>query len=1435
MKNKIVSICILWFFWLSFESLYAFRINYLTADNGLTQNLVDHIFKDSRGYIWIATWNGLNRYDGYQFIHFSSRNASNRMRSNVVQCLEEDNDGNLWIGTATGVNIMNFQNGAITPLEKWIGEKYDFTALSIKTIKRDKNGDIWVGHERGLAKIHLAAGEFSTEEVIKNGLGVSSLVFGNDDKIYIGQDNNVARIIKSSNSKYHIVYANNKLTKLNGVVNTLFIDNNLLWIGTSNGLYRFDPLAETLSSYFANQGNTTALTSGYISDIAKSQEGQLLIGTLIGLNIYDYRTDKFSSITSDLHGTGVSLNNNFVNCLFVDDKNIWIGTDKGGINLLRPNQQIFNNIGNIPQNPNSLSKNPVNSIYEDKAGDLWVGTVEGGINYLKKGSSSFVHYYSRLGDTQTLSHNSISAICNDYKGDYWFATWGKGINRLKQADKLKPIFTQFSYSDNYPNGIANDFVAALEPDHQRKGVWIGTRNGLDFLNVDNLKFTHILNYLPVNRQIQLITGLHIDTKNRLWVGTGNGLYCIFLNKTDLTKNRIAYRYFRNTLSNPSSQQVEKINVIIETKDGHIWMGSNGNGLYRLNESGGNYRFVNIDEKEGLLNNYVYGILEDETGSLWLSTDKGICVYDPVKRSFRNYTKADGLVTNQFYWDAYCKGHDGKMYFGSVEGYTVFDPLKASPINTKNRPTITRVSILNEDIYPANVKTSDNRLFFEGSTLSRIELKEADKAFSIEFSALVYSFSEKIKYAYRLNGFDNNWNEVAADRRFANYTNLKAGKYTFEIKCTNPDGTWSEDISSIDIMVFPPFYKRSWFILLALALIIYGTYRYYHHRLNLLKRQKIHLREMVEQRTMEIEHQKVTLEEQATELKHTLEALIEHQEEVSRQNGILTLQNTEITKQKEQLIELSRKVEEATLDKISFFTNITHEFRTPITLISGPIDRALKISREEEVQNQLNIAQRNSRLLLSLINQLMDFRKIDSGKMELTKEQNNFVEFLDDLVLPFESLASERNILFNRKFQIEEATFPFDKDNLQKVIGNLLSNAIKFTPDGGTITIKAITFLDKKEGKEQLYVSVNDSGNGIHEEDKERIFDHFYQSKQTENYSYQNQTGTGIGLYLTKRIIELHNGTIKVVNLKKGGASFRFIIPIDRSLTTFVGNSGNSTKMLIATEGVVEDDHTESLEKGKPLLLIVEDNTDMRLYVRSILQDEYTIIEAANGAIGLELTNRYQPDLIISDIMMPVMNGLDFCKNVKSNFTTSHIPVILLTAKSAPDTQIESFHLGADAFLVKPFNEELLKAMIRNLNERRQRSQLNFSESMDVEALKINEDSQDKKFMDKVIKVIKENYNNSEFDISEFIEEMGVSRSLLHKKLQNLTGQSTTRFIRTYRLNIARELILKNRINHNLNISEIAYQVGFNDPKYFTRCFTKHFGISPSSFLGDEES
>ncbi len=1361
-----------------------YKVEFLSSDQGLSRNLVQDIFKDSKGFLWIATAKGLDRYDGYDFVHFGSSQRDNYIPADFINCVREDFKGIFWIATENGLFYYSPITGEILPANTKLKIQEPNLNQNIKFLDLDENGNIWVGHSGGLSLISELDGEYVFRNIVRDAT-ISAILHFNGN-VYVGSANKVFRIIKGANNQFSRLNPESKLSNLVAEVTTLHYDSRFIWIGTSNGLYKYEPVSERLDLLTNTIADTKSISSNVITDIKHTKDNQLLVGTLIGLNIYDYQKNSFKRINS-ANPSPESLNNDFVSCILVDEHFIWVGTEKGGVNKLAADQRFFRNLEHNPRDAFSISRNPVNAIYETSKGDLLIGTVEGGLNIGKVGSSTFKHFLHNPQNPLSISHNSVSSFCEDVLGNIWIGTWGNGLNYVSVNQLNNPVFGKISTRGD--QRIASSFIASTVSDPVLKGVWVGSRDGLDFVSSIDKKVTSVLGNLSYEQALRFITGMLIDSQRRLWIGTSNGLFYIDLNKSIVDKNQIRFKHFHYRLADPKSKIIEKINCIFQAKDGSIWFGSNGNGLYRLNEK--DFTFSQWDDNSGIIDNVIYGILEDESGSLWMSTDKGLCAFNPTQNSFRNFTTNDGLISNQFYWDAFYKSKDGKMFFGNVLGLTYFDPLKYTIQSNISKVAVTKISVLNQIIYPSIHNNTQSYLHFSGTHMDRLSMNESEKAFSIEFSALNSITPKKVIYSYRLVGFDDDWKEVRSDRRFANFTNLRAGDYVFEVKCTNPDGTWSSEISSLNIYIKPPFYKQAWFILLILALIGYLIYSFVSYRFKLLKDQEIHLKELVKERTLEIEIQKEEIKQQA------------------------------------------EQIENATIDKIAFFTNITHEFRTPVTLILGPVERALKLSVNPKVIEQLEIVQRNSKFLLSLINQLMDFRKIDSDKMELNRNFDDFIVFLEDILIPFEDLAKDRDVHFKKLIKVIPSVLLFDKDGMRKVMTNLLSNALKFTPDGGKVSVTASTYIDKKDGKEKLYIAVKNSGSYIPENDLDKIFERFYQSKNSSSAPSVGQSGTGIGLFLCKKIIELNGGSIEAKNTNNGEVSFRFIIPIERRAQLVAEFEGKKVDMNDKEQVDEIKDEIKVLSKTKPTLLIVDDNKDLRTFVRSFMNEDFNILEAANGLIGLELTNRYQPNIILSDIMMPEMDGIEFCKQVKSNFTTSHIPVVFLTAKSATDTQIESYKTGADAFLVKPFDENLLKTLIKSLAEKKHKVQSSFADNMDTTVLEFEEESQDKRFLDKALQLIKDNYANPDFDVAEFIEMMAISRSLLHKKLTNLAGQSASRFIRTYRLNMARELILKNRKSHSLNISEIAYQVGFNDPKYFTRCFTKHFGIQPSNFMEEE--
>lgn len=959
---------------------------------------------------------------------------------------------------------------------------------------------------------------------------------------------------------------------------------------------------------------------------------------------------------------------------------------------------------------------------------------------------------------------------------------GGGLGWINRKPSASKRYVPLPLSDPFVSSLAFDPVSHL--------LWIGTMNNVYVYNPADGTVSEP--FLNEGKEVvnQNALGMCITRERELWISSPFGL--LRINLTAYDKGQLKYQKYVYQLDNPASKRRERITSIFQAKDGTIWLGSNGNGFYKAMKKGNDYQFLAFTKNDGLVSNSVRGMLEDWYGNIWISTDNGLSCFNVKEESFRNYSQIDGLVSDQFYWNAGALSFDKeRLFFGSQKGLTEIHPMIETEHQRKFPLAFTHCKVFGQEVFPQS---------------GEIVMHESDKSLSIEFSALDYALESQAQYSYRLKGFDDAWVTVPSNRNNATYTNLYPGKYVFQLRYA-PDGKhWLARTEELTIVVHPYFYKTPWFLLSVLFVILFGGYRILRWRYQALKRQQNLLHQMVEERTSELEEQKKLLSNQTQEL--------------SEQNKLLKDQNEKITAQKNQILEMSRKVEELTVDKLAFFTNITHEFRTPLTLIVGPIERALKLSYNPQVIEQLHLVERNSKYLLSLVNQLMDFRKVEEGRIKIATNYGNLKEFMLEIVPPFADYAKNRGINLQLYLRLPDPFLMFDEDVMRKIMTNLISNALKFTPKGGNVGIYVGVIGQATEKK--LFISVRDTGKGIPENDIERIFMQFYQSDNRSLESVSGQSGTGIGLYLCRKLIDLLDGKIYVKNNPLKGASFRILLP------ALYGD----TQIHSESEMEKEDIAIDVPRNGKMVILVVEDNKDMRDYIRSILAEYYNVLEASQGEEALALLHANNVDFIISDLMMPVMDGMELSRRVKNDFSISHIPFLMLTAKTSDEARLESYKMGADAFLLKPFDENMLLARISNILENRKRFQQKFSIDMNADSLEVEENSGDKKFLNKAMSVVKENYKNPDFEVSDFIEAVGISKSLLNKKMQSLTGQSAGQFIRNYRLNLARELLLKNKVNRTMNISEIAYEVGFNDPKYFTRCFTKHFNVTPSSLLED---
>ncbi len=1449
---------------IGFSQQHKIWFKHLTTKEGLSQNTVDCILRDNQGFIWFGTWNGLNKYDGYDFILYQNDPSdSNTISNNFIYSLCEDDYNRIWIGTGGGgINVFN--------KEKEIFYHINHDSLKINSISndvinalfKDNEGDIWVGTDNGLDRIKLKnqyltdieVSSFTNEQQNVNSLSnnqVFTVIQDHLKFIWIGTNEGLNKFDASTNTfqQYYNIPGNEGSIAFN-TINTVYEDDqNNLWIGTFYGLSKINLNSNNISNYYNSSSDPNSIAHNTITSICQDSKGTIWIGNLGSLSQYNSISDNFTNYQNDF-SDDKSISNNYINSLYADDYgNVWIGTDKGGVNVIDRNRKPFKHWEYKSTDDNSLSGNIVNSIYEDKFGNLWIGTSGGGLNVYNKNTNQFKHFKYSPNNAVGLNSNFISAIIQDQFGTLWIGTWGDGINRLnKYNNKKENQFIHYQDDPNSNSGSTINFVSSFLIDKFNR-LWVGTASGLFIYNKQKDSYIQFTNHYTQLSSIVDVGCLEADSSGNIWVGTLHGLYRILIDpkiskQISLNDNNI--KLFIYNPKDTNSISAERIITIYRDNSGTMWFGTYGKGFDKLiyisdNNTGKiTEKFINYTEKEGLSDNVVYGILEDDFHNLWLSTNHGLSRFHKEKEEFKNYYEEDGIIGNQFFWSASCKNNTGELFFGTTKGMISFDPDQIGENSYVPSVTITDFKIFNKSIKPGILYKNKFILPKAISYINDIKLSYRENNISFEFSALFYSSPEKIKYAYKLEGFEDNWVYVNSKRRFANYTNLNGGTYNFLVKATNNDGIWNETPTNIRIIITPPFYKTLWFKTLLFITLIAIVFLIINIRFRSLKTQKQKLEKQVKERTAIIESQKENL-------KKAFQLLEQRKLEISDQKEALVKNNREILKQRDQLIKLNEQVHIADQAKLRFFTNISHEFRTPLTLIIGPIEKMIQsFINNEDLKSQATLIKRNAQRLLSLINQLMDFRKIETSNFSLKVSKKNIVPFIQDIYHSFSQFASDHNITYNFNTNEESILIWFDENVIERIIFNILTNAFKYTPNKGNISVSLTNNseigINKSFPDGYLAISIKDSGIGIPKNQLNQIFDRFYQVNSTDiTLNKVENSGTGIGLALSKNLVELHKGEI-VVNSEMGiGTEFIIYLPLTskkyakEQIIDYVEKQPDHKKLLDEISVLENRDenisnlYSQSLQKNKKSLLIVEDNLDLRTFIANNLSADYNIFEASDGQKAIELAKKYDIDLMISDIMMPNIDGIELCNIFKTNINYSHIPIILLTAKNSIESKIEGYKTGADDFIEKPFNMELLHTRIINLIESRIKLKQLFSTELTIDPAKTTTTTLDEEFLKKAIDVVESNFSDSKFGVEEFVEKMFVSRSLLHKKLTAITDQSASTFITSIRLKKSVSLLKTKKDN----ISQIAYEVGFNDPKYFSRIFKKNYGLTPTDYQKKE--
>jgi len=1374
------------------------RFDYLTVDNGLSNNRPKCVLRDSRGYLWIGTESGLNQFDGSKIKVFENiPSQSSSLSNNTIKCISEDINHNLWIGTSNGLNLYDRNTETFKRFFP------DSTSLgygqnNISKILEDRKGNLWISTYQGLNKWVPEKQSFIKYKIPVLNLKsdpnkIYSFVADKDDNLWIVSDDNIWFF--NTQSHQFLSYSDPSMKSVLELEKSIAIDQTgKIWIGTrGGGLFSFNPETNQFKLYTAGGKGEGTFGKEIMNLLLENNQYLLIAINHGGINRLDLQTDKFEYCLYDEKRAN-GLNNDGILSLYIDNEEIlYVGTTGGGLNICNPKKGRFEWFRHNLSDNNSLIYNVIWTFYEDSYGLIWIGTDGGGLSIFDPKKKTFKNYQHNPANAYSISGNAILCITEDKNHDMWLGTWGAGLNRF---DRKSEKFYHYLPNPNDSSAISEINIWDIITDDNGY-LWLGYNNTV--IDVFDIK----------KGVIKKIPDGNIMTINRRNDNKLNGKTRTSFEISDHIPNTF---YEKDRLSNMI------IYDIFYDKNGNIWIGTADEGLWILYADG---KFEKLTKATGFPSNAICGIVSDNQDNIWISHRAGLTQYVVKEKEFRHFTEADGLQGKQFATYAHLKATDGTLYFGGFNGFNSFKPENIK-MNTYIPPVyINEFQIFNKDV-EFNGHYSPLKQSITETT--EIVLSYKQSVFSFGFTAINYTYPEKARYAYKMEGYDQDWNFTDASRRFASYTNLNPGEYTFMVKASNNDNVWNENPTKIKITISPPYWKTKTFRLFVLVAFIVSLYSLYYLRIKLIKNQKKELEKLVEKRTLEVNHQKEDIELKNSELELRNRAISEQAEQLKESYERLSLQESELRHQAEQLKEIDRL-------KNSFFTSISHEFRTPLSLIIAPLESILK---DNEIDNQLlyktKLMYRNSLMLLNLINEILELQKAEAGYIKLKVGYLDVVACVEEIASVFSEKAKQSEV--NYKFHSNDVDF----DKLTKILYNLISNAFKFTHENADISVDlSFTQPTENDGFTHVEIVVRDSGIGILSENTDLIFNRFF---QVNDPSKSNQSGTGIGLALTKQLVQIYRGTIEVQSIHGEGTEFRVVLPVQKECFT-------ADEIIDSGETIAVDEYTRYLKdeilssvkvpeksidkipnQAAPILLLIEDNGDMLNFTKSHLEEKYEVHTAIEGFEGYNKAIALIPDIIISDIMLPNIEGTEICKRLKSDVRTSHIPIILLTAKTSEESELEGIETGADDYITKPFNMSVLEAKIKNLIGLRKTLVKRFSAQVLLMPSEIPVSNMEKMFLDKSIRIIEDQMESPDFDVSKLATELGMSRMQLYRKFKSICDQSVNDFIRTIRIKRAAQFLIQGE----LNISEIAIKTGFQNASYFSKCFEEEFGVLPSKYI-----
>jgi signal transduction histidine kinase/ligand-binding sensor domain-containing protein/DNA-binding response OmpR family regulator len=1347
------------------------------TEQGLSQNRLTSIYQDSRGLLWFGTQDGLNMYDGYKFKLFKHEPGNpNSLSDYAVNTILESDSGIFWIGTREGLNRFNLKTQSFKHYKHNPDSTNSLVNNIIWCLIRDHLNNLWIGTRNGLSRFNPSSETFTNylhDPDDPNSLShnfVPVILEDPDGILWIGTRGGLDKFDPEKEKFY-----NHKIDSLrpknilkNGVLSLEIVKKNL-WVGSYTGLYSFE-LAQEEKAF-------TTLVDFYphhvpVKNIVQGKNDLVWISTFgDGLIRYSLQNNTLVKIKSS--EDYLSLSENLINAIIEDfDGVLWIGTYSRGLNKHSQVSERFITY-RVKQNSTSYQKKAiVSSIIEDKRGDLWIGTEYGGLikitsPFTERESFIYLHEDKRFKDV--IGKTEITSMLEDSYGMIWVTSFGSGVYII---DPVKNELTLLNQQKKNKNSLSNNYVHSVYEDKDGT-IWIGTgAGGLNKYNRHSKEFKVYRSDPEDSTTISSSeeTTICEDGKGYLWVGTSTGGINRYLKEKD------QFERFQHDVKNMNSISSNRVICMMKDSKGRIWIGTFGGGLNRWDDK--SHSFLHYGIKDGFPSNLINSIVEDKFGNIWVSTDKGIARFNPDTKKIKTYDVNDGLQGNEFYSKSgFANKKTGRIYFGGTSGFNVFNSEDIVDNKTAAPIVFTDFRIYNKPV-PISLGEEDDSPLKQNILFTReLVIPFSDNYISFEFAALDYNNPEKIQYAYMMEGFNKDW-IYSGNQRFATYTNLDAGDYKFRVKSTNSDGVWNEEGTSIRVIILPPWWQTWWaYLIYAVSFISILFF------LRQFEMKRVNLRNELQLKDIE-----------------------------------------------------AKKLQEVDKTKSRFFANISHEFRTPLTLILGLTDKLSRNNSDHNSKKDHNVIKKNANRLLQLINQLLELSKLEAGSTNIQVSKIDINKFLKRILASFSSLADQKKLqmIFNGRLLNEEViqkeTYLYiDFEKFETVFYNLISNAIKFSPADEKIEVKVTSHLQSVD------IRITNSGVSIPKEKLPFVFDRFY---QVDESIQRNHEGTGIGLALVKEIVELHNGEIYVssenerettfnIKLNVGRAQFKSEQVIEQISDTVETDPVYQDLMEeMVTEEVIPQMELKNVDKQETkIILLVEDNFDLRNYISEKLEDDFTIFEAEDGEKGLEMAEKLIPDLIISDIMMPKMDGYDLCKKIKSDFKTSHIPVILLTAKAAREDKIEGLELGADDYLVKPFDSDELKLRVQNLIK----SCEHLREKLHIELLQkpkeVSVPSTERVFLENMNNTLEENIENEKFGVDELSREIGLSRSQLHRKIKAICDQSTTEFIRNFRLHRAADLLKQDAGN----IAEIAYKVGFNSQAYFTKSFQELFHCTPSEY------